>query len=159
VKKSLDEIQEEEEVPSERIIPVMDETQNTREERSTNQKKRQKSASSLILNKRREKRSKGYAKKSIEETAPQPKMKNYKGNPQKVTNDIDLKAMNHKEEKEINKRENITKTKITDARGVSNFALKQCESAPTKVICIFCRSADVNEVRFIVYFKCSLFLF
>lgn len=134
------------------MSPVIDETQHTRQDKSKNKKKRKNYASSTVLNERREKQSKGHAKNSTEEKAPQLKKKNYKRKPEKVTNDVKLKVADQKEEKEINKQENITKMKRINECVFSNFALTRCESTPTKIICAFCRSADVTEVSFYCIF-------
>ncbi|KAF3327538.1 protein BREAST CANCER SUSCEPTIBILITY 1 [Carex littledalei] len=148
-KKCLDQIQEEEPGPIDKISPVTDETQLTsdmRENKSKNKKKRNINASSSVSYKKGEKESKGYAKNSTEGKTPQLKMKNYKRNPEKVTDDLILKVTDQKEEKAINKRENTTNMERNNERGFSNFMLKRCESAPSRVICAFCRSADVTEV-------------
>lgn len=141
---------------------MIDETRPTSdlsENKSKKKKKRNINASSSVPNKKREKESERYAKNSTEEKALQPKMKNYKRNPEKVTDDLILKVTDQKEEKGINKTENKTKMKRNNERGFSNFMLKSCESAPSRVICAFCRSADVTEVFFYCYFLNIHYLF
>ncbi|KAJ3698801.1 hypothetical protein LUZ61_002506 [Rhynchospora tenuis] len=153
-KKYLDQIQEEGPAPIDKASALIDETQltsDTREDKSMKKKRRNNNASEEIICKRRNNKirggSKEHEKSSIDKKASQMKHMNHKRDPEKATNSIILEARDLIEEKEINKRENITKFKRISKCGLSNFTLNRCGSAPSGVIlCAFCRSADITEV-------------